>query len=98
MCRDHPEIRARALGRPVFSARHGFSAKTAGRAAGPGLWQIVFGTETDPAARVEELRKQKQAIEDEIAWVQAGEFDVLDASAVLDRYQQFAARHRRAPG
>ena len=58
------------------------------------LRQIVFGTETDPEARIEELRKQRQAIDAEIARVQAGDFDVLDASAVRDRYQQFAVTAR----
>jgi Protein of unknown function (DUF3375) len=55
------------------------------------LRQIVFGTETDPEQRIAELRRQRQEIDDQIARVEAGELDVLDASAVRDRYQQFSA-------
>jgi hypothetical protein len=58
------------------------------------LRQIVFGTETDPGARVAELTRQRQHLDEQIARVQAGEFDVLEASAVRDRYQQFAATAR----
>jgi flagellar motility protein MotE (MotC chaperone) len=54
------------------------------------LRQIVFGTETDPDARIAELRKQRQRIDDQIERVEAGEVDLLDPSAVRDRYQQFA--------
>jgi hypothetical protein len=58
------------------------------------LRQIVFGTETDPQARIAELRRQKQQIDDEIARVQAGDLIVLDSTGVRDRYQQFAATAR----
>jgi flagellar motility protein MotE (MotC chaperone) len=54
------------------------------------LRQIVFGTETDPDTRIAELRKQRQRIDDQIERVEAGEVDLLDPSAVRDRYQQFA--------
>src|SRR5580693_6739102 len=55
------------------------------------LRQIVFGTEADPAAKVEELRRQQRQLDDEIARIGAGDLGLLDASGVLDRYQQFAA-------
>ncbi|HEY6313705.1 MAG TPA: DUF3375 domain-containing protein [Streptosporangiaceae bacterium] len=58
------------------------------------LRQIVFGTETDPEQRIAELRRQRQDIDDQIARIQDGELDLLDTSAVRDRYQQFAATAR----
>src|SRR6266700_7919056 len=58
------------------------------------LRQIVFGTETDPQQRIAELRRQRQEIDDQIARIQGGELDLLDASAVRDRYQQFSATAR----
>jgi len=58
------------------------------------LRQIVFGTETDPEQRIAELRRQRQEIDDQIARIGAGELDLLDASAVRDRYQQFSATAR----
>jgi hypothetical protein len=58
------------------------------------LRQIVFGTETDPEERISELRRQRDAIDEQIRRVQAGELDLLDESAVRDRYQQFSATAR----
>lgn len=58
------------------------------------LRQIVQGTDADPHSRVAELVAQRRAIDEEIARVQAGDFDVLDASAVRDRYQQLSATAR----
>lgn len=58
------------------------------------LRQIVFGTETDPDARIAELRRQRQQIDDQIERIEAGEVDLLDPSAVRDRYQQFATTAR----
>jgi hypothetical protein len=58
------------------------------------LRQIVHGTETDPAARVEELTRRKRQLEEEIERVEAGDVTVLDSSGVRDRYQQFAATAR----
>jgi hypothetical protein len=55
------------------------------------LRQIVFGTETDPEQRIGELLRQRQHIDDQIARIRDGQVDLLDASAVRDRYQQFAA-------
>jgi hypothetical protein len=58
------------------------------------LRQIVFGTEADPAAKIEELRRQQRLLEEEIARIEAGEMIMLDQSGVRDRYQQFAAMAR----
>jgi hypothetical protein len=58
------------------------------------LRQIVHGTETDPAARIEELTRRKRDIEEEIERVEAGDVTVLDSSGVRDRYQQLAATAR----
>jgi hypothetical protein len=58
------------------------------------LRQIVFGTETDPDERIGELRRQRDGIDEQIARVEAGELDLLDESAVRDRYQQFSATAR----
>jgi hypothetical protein len=58
------------------------------------LRQIVHGTETDPAARTEELTRRKRQIEEEIERVAAGEVAILDSTGVRDRYQQFAATAR----
>ena len=58
------------------------------------LRQIVHGTETDPAARIEELTRRRRQVEDEIERVQAGDVTVLDSSGVRDRYQQFASTAR----
>ncbi len=58
------------------------------------LRQIVFGTETDQETRLQELRRRRQQVDDEIARVQAGELELLDTSAVRDRYQQFSSTAR----
>jgi hypothetical protein len=58
------------------------------------LRQIVFGTETDPDARIAELTRQRKQIDDQIARIRAGDLDLLEESAVRDRYQQFAATAR----
>jgi hypothetical protein len=58
------------------------------------LRQIVFGTETDPDARITELTRQKQEIDEQIARIESGHIAVLDPSGVRDRYQQFSATAR----
>jgi flagellar motility protein MotE (MotC chaperone) len=58
------------------------------------LRQIVHGTETDPRARIDELTRRKQQLDDEIARIEAGDLPVLDPSGVRDRYQQLAATAR----
>ncbi len=58
------------------------------------LRQMVFGTETDPEVRLAELRRRRTEIDEEIARAADGEVEVLDISALRDRYQQFAATAR----
>ena len=58
------------------------------------LRQIVFGTEADPQARIEELKRQQRKLGDEIARIEAGGLSLLEPSGVRDRYQQFAATAR----
>jgi flagellar motility protein MotE (MotC chaperone) len=58
------------------------------------LRQIVHGMDADPDSRVAELLAQRLAIDEEIAQVQQGDFELLDASAVRDRYQQLSATSR----
>src|SRR5215475_1053703 len=58
------------------------------------LRQIVFGTETDPQARIGELRRQRQQIDDEITRIGSGDLAMLDSTGVRDRYQQFSATAR----
>jgi Protein of unknown function (DUF3375) len=58
------------------------------------LRQIVFGTETDPEQRIAELLRQRHDIDEQIARIRDGRLDLLDASAVRDRYQQFSATAR----
>jgi hypothetical protein len=58
------------------------------------LRQIVLGTETNPGVRLEELTRQRQYIDEQIARVEAGDMPMLDGTAVRDRYQQFSATAR----
>lgn len=58
------------------------------------LRQIVFGTEPDPRARIEEIKRQQRKLDDEIARIEAGDLALLDPSGVRDRYQQLSATAR----
>ena len=58
------------------------------------LRQIVRGTDADPESRLADLRRRREAIEAEIAAVEAGRLPVLDEVEVRDRYQQFSATAR----
>ena len=58
------------------------------------LRQIVYGAEDDPAKRLDELHRQRAAIDDEIARVERGELAYLDTAGVRDRFQQFSATAR----
>ncbi len=62
------------------------------------LKQMVEGSETDPAARIAELEKRRAEIDVEIARVQAGELDLLDDTALRDRFQQLGATARELLG
>ncbi|MFF2142229.1 DUF3375 domain-containing protein [Kitasatospora sp. NPDC058190] len=52
------------------------------------LRQMAFGTETDPQARIDELSRERDQIDAQIARLRAGELEVLTPVALLDRYQQ----------
>lgn len=58
------------------------------------LRQIVHGTESDPQARLAELRRRRAQIDTEIDAVEAGDLSMLDATALRDRYQLFASTAR----
>lgn len=58
------------------------------------LRQMVYGAEGDPEVRLAELRRRRHELDREIADVQAGNVELLDATAQRDRYQQFAATAR----
>ncbi len=58
------------------------------------LRQIVFGTAADSAERLAELRRQRAAVDEQIARIEAGDLPMLDETAVRDRYQQFAGTAR----
>ena len=53
------------------------------------LRQIAEGTEADPAVRVAELQKKRDAIDAEISRILAGHVPLLDDTAIKDRFQQF---------
>lgn len=52
------------------------------------LRQMAFGAETDPQTRIDELRRERDAIDAQISRLLAGEVEVLSPLALLDRYQQ----------
>jgi flagellar motility protein MotE (MotC chaperone) len=58
------------------------------------LRQIVHGAETDPQIRLAELQRRRAEIDAEIADVQAGKVSVMGATALRERYHQFAATAR----
>jgi hypothetical protein len=58
------------------------------------LRQIIHGAETDPAARLAELRRRRDVLDGEIAEVEVGNLGVLSGTALRDRYQQFASTAR----
>ena len=53
------------------------------------LRQMSEGTETDPQARIAELRKRRDALDAEIERAQGGDIALLDDTALKDRFQQF---------
>ena len=58
------------------------------------LRQIVHGAELDPAVRLTELHRRRENVEREIAELEGGTVNVLDETALRDRYQQFASTAR----
>ena len=55
------------------------------------LRQIVEGSETDAEVRIAELRTKILELEDEIARIEGGHLDLLDETAVKDRFLQLAS-------
>jgi hypothetical protein len=53
------------------------------------LRQMSEGSESDPARRVEELRRRRDEIDAEVQRVLDGDVPLLDATALKDRFQQF---------
>ena len=58
------------------------------------LRQLAFGTETDPDARLRELRRRRDEIDAEISRVLVGDMPIMDAAAQRDRYQQLTITAR----
>lgn len=58
------------------------------------LRQIVHGSETDPEARIAELTRRRAEIDEQIAAVEEGRAELLDETAVRDRYQLFSSTAR----
>jgi hypothetical protein len=58
------------------------------------LRQIVHGSEADPDARLAELRRRREELDRQIERAEAGLVDVLEPTAVRERYHQFASTAR----
>ncbi len=58
------------------------------------LKQISAGSETDPETRVAELEKRRAELDAEIARIRSGDLNMLDDTALKDRFQQFTALAR----
>ncbi|AGC46274.1 hypothetical protein MYSTI_04986 [Myxococcus stipitatus DSM 14675] len=54
------------------------------------LQEMTEGTEPDPGARLAELERRKAEVEAEMARVRAGHLDLLEESALKDRFQQMS--------
>jgi flagellar motility protein MotE (MotC chaperone) len=55
------------------------------------LRQMVLGTEMDAETRITELERQKQKLDDEIGAIRRGEIEVMDRTALRDRFMQFGS-------
>jgi flagellar motility protein MotE (MotC chaperone) len=62
------------------------------------LRQMVDGAEDDAETRISELERQKQALDQQIARIRAGDFEILDATALRDRFQQLSGLARELLG
>jgi hypothetical protein len=58
------------------------------------LHQLVQGTEMDPWARISELERRKQEIDQEIAHIRDGALYVLDATRIKERFSHIATMAR----
>lgn len=58
------------------------------------LQQMLEGVETDKQARLNELERRKAEIEDEIARVENGDIEIMEETAVRERFQQLSTTAR----
>jgi hypothetical protein len=58
------------------------------------LEQMAFGGESDPDVRLAELERRRHDLDVQIERARAGRVDMLDATGLRDRYQQFSATAR----
>jgi hypothetical protein len=58
------------------------------------LRQIVQGTEADPEARLAQLHRQRDVIDQQIRAVEAGDVSILSETGLRDRYQQLSTMAR----
>lgn len=58
------------------------------------LRQMATGSQADPAARLADLERRRREIDAEIGRVRAGELELLDDTAIRDRFQQFSQMAR----
>lgn len=61
------------------------------------LRQMSEGSQSDPQTRLDELRARREALDAEIARVQAGDMAMMDDTAIKDRFQQFQQLARELP-
>lgn len=54
------------------------------------LRQMVHGTEESAEVRIQELERQKQALESQIEALRRGEVEIMGTTALKDRFQQFS--------
>ncbi len=54
------------------------------------LRQVVEGSETDPRARIAELERRRDALDDEIEQIRAGKLSLLDPTQLRERFVQAA--------
>lgn len=58
------------------------------------LQQMLEGVETDKQARLNDLERRKAEIEDEIARVESGDIEIMEETAVRERFQQLSTTAR----
>lgn len=58
------------------------------------LQQMLEGVETDKQTRLNELERRKAAIEDEIERVHSGDIEIMEETAVRERFQQLSTTAR----
>jgi len=58
------------------------------------LRQMVSGAQSDPEIRIAELERKKEAIDREISGIRNGSLNVMDDTALRERFMQFATMAR----